>query len=861
MTFKTFNIADTNLLSGSAELIRQTLGGYYDVSDTDFVGEEVEDIESFTNGYITDIDSNYAETSEPVDQYSLIKSVKFATRFYGTSNEDTVRSDEEWKDYIVGGSFADNVYPGIYDNSIHFDHRVRIQVPLYQNEINSDSQTISGYSRPEYYNFYERYQQNLPNVDSEILIPNYYFLFAGDNGDADVQKFVNLEGDSEVSNILFDYTTDDTRTPRYEYPHIEEYLNVEYVNHNFSEELQDSLQNKLQNIMFLDEVPNRPSFDVDLFGAPEFLLEEPNSSNRASDLVSFSEDIRAKMFSLMPMSNHIQFETDQDNFNKPIRNLINTNDYTPFFIKTLKEVFTDEIPLKPLRLDFAIDNENAQQTNTVTLNVVDFPQLLVYNLRNTLSATDNYVFYGQKTEETEATYDTDGTHRFVNSEIITNTLNDIVARMNSQFTTDEQQTLKDFLNSALKLEKHYESLAYRIQKIGGPPTGDSRTENTIQNFWFFNRSSAIEYIDTQVKYGTTYTYKIFAYVAIQGFKYRLSDLLVTRQLATQLAQESDRPLEQCLEFYDPITGQAAVNLFDPASVILENPLTTGAQIKTDRRYLSDLNLNIEPSLKIVEVPIQEKTFKILDNPPNDLVATPHHLKDQSNRLAFFLSYDTFSPDSVVYPATLTTTDDENRTDYLFGNDLDAEDFIQYESVSRPVAFEVYRLSEMPTSYQDFEDNLRKTIDLRILKQGNAKLDAMFMEKVKPNQKYYYTFRVLNENGIAGEFTPIFEAELINDGGYVYGSFNQLTAEDLIVDQISEPLMSFKKLFNVVPNIQHLILDSDNVDFSDSAFSQVGNFQLGAADDEIWGKTFKLRLTSKKTGKKIDLNIKFNKTNG
>ena len=175
--------------------------------------------------------------------------------------------------------------------------------------------------------------------------------------------------------------------------------------------------------------------------------------------------------------------------------------------------------------------------------------------------------------------------------------------------------------------------------------------------------------------------------------------------------------------------------------------------------------------------------------------------------------------------------------------------------------EVYRLSEKPSSYQDFEDNLRKTIDLRILKDDRIKLDTMFVEKVKSNQKYYYTFRAINENGIAGEFTPIFESELVNDGGYVYADFNQLTKEDLITDDISEPLMSFKKLFNVVPNIQHLILDSTAVDFNESAFDQVGYFDLGTAEDKIWGKTFKLRLTSKKTGKKIDLNIKFNNTKG
>jgi len=74
-------------------------------------------------------------------------------------------------------------------------------------------------------------------------------------------------------------------------------------------------------------------------------------------------------------------------------------------------------------------------------------------------------------------------------------------------------------------------------------------------------------------------------------------------------------------------------------------------------------------------------------------------------------------------------------------------------------------------------------------------------------------------------------------------------------------LSFKKLFNVVPNIQHLILNSQDVDFTDSAFNQVEAFDLGTADDKIWGKTFKIRLTSNKTGKKIDLNIKFNKMQG
>ena len=946
MTTKTINIADSNLISGSSELIRQALGGYWQSSDTTLTAIETEQL---SQQVITDFDSNYAGTETPVDPTSLIDSVRFASRFYGTSDPSKIRSDEEWKSYVVGGTFGAASYPGVYDEAIYFDHRAEIELPLFNSEL-TGGDGITGKAVAEFYKQYDRYQSNLTSVASEHLIPNFYFLIDNGIADLDIAKMITLDGtigddyfnyvgftnellaeqqtlsasssgsdeilySTEVSdptgpaqiNTLFSNVASDKGAPRYSYNNIKDYLNVSYVNHTYQESTAQRLQTRLQNIMFLN--PGT--------------LTAHNNKKIATDFSFLKDDKQQAVYSLMPMANDISFDVDSSPITiigRGLRSIIEANDYAPRFLKTLKEIFTNEIDLKPTPYSFTLGDTYNRDVTARQLNIVDLPEMLLYDYENLLSRTSNAFFYDNSSTEVKAAFDNTGVYRFVNSEIAINTLNDVVGMINTDFSP--QQTLEDFLNEPVTIDKGHEVLAYRVQKIGGPPTGDSRTENTLQNFWFFNKGSAIKYVDTQVKYGTDYTYKIFSYVAVQGYKYRLSDLAVTRQIAV------DDEI-YCLEFYDPSTGQSAKNLrgggaldflqetIDPnlsleerAQIrmqiieleratsdsssefyipprpsgvepdereqaiidqlnslreqlgdLITNQFSTDSQVKSAIPYLADLNINIEPSLKIVEVPIQEKTFKILDNPPNDLIATPHHIKDQSNRLAFFLSYDTFSPNTVPYPVALTPQDDQNKADYLAANDLAEDDFTQSESVSMAETFEVYRLSRMPTSYQDFENNLRKSIDLRILKQGRIKLDAMFMERVRPNQKYYYTFRAINENGIAGEFTPIFEAELINDGGYVYGNFNQLTAEDLVTDNISEPLMSFKKLFNVVPNIQHLLMQPNDADFSDSAFNQVGEFGLGTAEDKIWGKTFKLRLTSKKTGKKIDLNIKFNDSKG
>jgi hypothetical protein len=256
-------------------------------------------------------------------------------------------------------------------------------------------------------------------------------------------------------------------------------------------------------------------------------------------------------------------------------------------------------------------------------------------------------------------------------------------------------------------------------------------------------------------------------------------------------------------------------------------------------------------------------MRIVDHPPNDFVVTPHHLLDQSNRLAFYCKYDTFSMNAVTYPPVLNERDFLNRSAYLIGHDFNRISEQTQESVARPRFIEVYRTTVKPTSYEDFSGNLRTTIDLKE-ENGDIPTDHLFVERVRENTVYYYAFRALSENGVAGQMSPVFESELINDGGYVYGRFEQHSEEDLQVAKPKEPLMAFKKLINVVPNIRHLNFDLAGLNYDNPAATEIDQVSLGSSNvrDPLFSsdsnRYFKIRLTSKKTGRKLDINIGFKK---
>ena len=1026
MSLKTTKIIDLNLFSGSSEALRQVASGYYgDLVGTGDINFSEANI-SLNIGGVESIDYSSVQTIAD----NLLPVIKYASRLY-VDQSSNFSSDEDWKTFIMGGTFGDITYPGLYNDFVYADHMNTSSLPYLPREIvNIDSLLPSLSLTTEYYNYYPRFQSEIQSLNSEIEAPNYYML---------------------PSNYLSQSETPNSSIAENSYLQMEDFLADGFVN---STKVYDE---KLENIFVLQT-------GVSFFNE----LSYRNSPKRNDLIDSHIDSDLQKLFSLMPFGNKLQIEEDlADSGNNSFKTQINAHQYKLKFIKLLKEIFQGESSLQPSTINFAVNTEaesstgvltgSLETTTTVPIRLIDPLAMLLYAYKNPLSETDNITIIQSSsvTEQMDYVFDTVGTYRYENTQQTLKVLNGFVQVIENNFGDGSNKTypLNEFLNQA-GVSKYHETVAFRIEKIGGQPTGDARTENTIQNIWFYNSNDAITYLDTQVKYNTEYTYKVYKYDIVQGYKYQLSDALTTRQIAVTSSGESN---VYCLEFYDPITNQVSSNLLNAGNALgtaetrkdfletsiseldaiagtgggpalaldsttglintlqifvdqlggataladttlytesdtriqdnpsffeeylpeiiegsepiiafpyyiryvtslgapsenidsftysrvvygddvisgplkyegrvsqgdlfyinlsnrieadeavaeimqsleeqieafgeivlnaeellsarteelsliesflagdFDNSSFTSAQINSYYPYLADFNITIEPSLKIVEIPLEEKRMRIVDHPPNDFVVTPHHLLDQSNRLAFYCKYDTFSQNAVTYPTALNTRDTNNKTAYLTGNDfLEVSEQTQ-ESVSRPRFIEVYRTTTKPTSYDDFSGNLRTTIDL---KQENSDIptDHLFVERVRDNTIYYYVFRSLNENGVAGQFSPVFESELINDGGYVYGRFQQHSEDDLAVTNTKDPLSVVKKLFNIVPNMQHLVLDSSNVDLDNPAVSEIDNVSLGSSNltDPLFtdaNRYFKIRLTSKKTGRKLDINIGFKK---
>ena len=267
------------------------------------------------------------------------------------------------------------------------------------------------------------------------------------------------------------------------------------------------------------------------------------------------------------------------------------------------------------------------------------------------------------------------------------------------------------------------------------------------------------------------------------------------------------------------------------------------------------------------------TVSIMDSPP-----VPPNLRiipyaGVSTRLLLLMNSNTGEYDA--RPVVIKDTDTEmipNQYVSQTGNPISPDSIrdeiadpssqlvIQYKNDDPITKYEVFRITNRPTSYDDFNtsNNPHKTITGQIAADKETTAGVL-IDEVQPNTKYYYCVRAIDVHNNFSNPTHVFEAELVDNDGQVYLILKTILFEN---DMSGDNTKPGRRFLYIEPSIRNLSVPA--VPPANSTANDLPNTTaplFGATDsgDTCWNKTFKVRLTSKKSNKKIDLNILFKNT--
>jgi hypothetical protein len=232
-----------------------------------------------------------------------------------------------------------------------------------------------------------------------------------------------------------------------------------------------------------------------------------------------------------------------------------------------------------------------------------------------------------------------------------------------------------------------------------------------------------------------------------------------------------------------------------------------------------LSFIYKPSIRLVELPFHTyEDLMVLDRPPlaPQIEFFPFKYLDDK----IFISFVNTNGEQKLTPVVIKEGE-QQKIDEL-AKAQKSTDGIIFESDDEPQAYEVFRTRTKPTSYMEIP--FYKTINIE--DDGKNLIDD-----VVANTDYWYFFRAIDKHGNFSNPTIIYQVRLIHDN-VSYLNVSQFVFED-------EPL-------------------EENV-----RFGKFLNLSLFGNEDELnanlLGKTLKIRIKSLETGKKVDLNIDFSKS--
>lgn len=192
--------------------------------------------------------------------------------------------------------------------------------------------------------------------------------------------------------------------------------------------------------------------------------------------------------------------------------------------------------------------------------------------------------------------------------------------------------------------------------------------------------------------------------------------------------------------------------------------------------------------------------------------------------------------------------------------------IRFKNDDPTYAYQVFRTTSAPGSYADFEDTMLAEVTEYIEEELDyPAVLASYIDDIVPNTKYYYCFRAVDIHQNISNPTVVFQIEMVDNEGQIYPiiSTYQFPIEDATV-----AFKSGRRFIFVEPSFRQTYLNTategdaanPNMPTNIATGASPGDGILGVfTADKVWNKIFKLRVTSKKTGRKVDFNITFKNT--
>tara|TARA_A100001515_G_scaffold56546_2_gene44526 strand:- start:1043 stop:3619 length:2577 start_codon:yes stop_codon:yes gene_type:complete len=843
--FKKSKIVDETIYGGTTADAFRVLAKTHWHNFTDPDGIETNELK-FGGTYASDADERIIKTIEntevAIDTGPFF--CEFSARVRVVGDENYIENDDAWYDHI-----ANNVITSIS----YLDHTFDIDIPFKEVELESiNASSHAAYAKIDmFYNFFhQQYERIIQNeIYSERLLPNMYAFLS-----------VSTPRDIIATNPAFlDLITLNQALPE---TYIYSLLEQSKASYRGVIETYDARDNYFES--YATDGTN--SLEDDALSALSARFSHMFLPHAKVEILNENENFK----DFFPMYTEIEFQTD---VNTNVADAIQNSGIGCTFMRDMFETLFDiedttrmsvaegnfvngySYPILQIDDDgnYFFDQERSITTNSVRF--VDLQEWIQTTYQQSVDPIGpEGVYIGDLTTEVAAAMsDEFPFYRSFIYILLTGYMRNLIQGSDTDGDGVVETGIRTFSDMMSGESCYSETIMYRVSKYEGEVDPSDYNTQPLQTFWLPNSSDIeiINFIDTQVKYGKQYTYTIYAYQVVFGTQYEYSNVAISKLI-------SQSP-QVCLELVDITSGEMIASQFPDSPRLYQAPELEGIAntylSRTGMRYFSEFDVTYRPSIQIVEIPIYTKTGVLIDNPPltPDVDFVPYFGVSQKIRMFLSGRIGVEEKHEIFF-------DEQERL--LFNairekQGLLALEPITFRSDDFPYQYEIYRMTKPPQRYEDFRDYLIARVDTAysVLDDTKYATAVEFEDTISTNIKYYYTFKAVDLHANISNPTQIYQFEMVDDGTSVYPVVEEYFVSEPVTTRLFKPA---DRLVHIVPKLRHRLINEAESGFEEATTAVgLGNkIKIGDADNAVWDNKFKIRLTSRKTGRKIDLNLQF-----